>query len=1104
MLGDWRRVRVAFVAMVVAATALVAVEVGAPPAGAAATGVVLTEVMYHAPADATGEDDAYDFIELQNLSAAPIDLTGWRITEAVEFRFPSLALEAGARLVVAADSVSFVARYGVATPFHFADGKLKNSSETVRLVDPAGALVDALTYRDVAPWPGAGDGGGSSLEKVVLDRADANDDSDATNWLASFATDGTPGAVNSVAGLASGPQVLSVGHGATRPQPAAPVRVDLAVTNATNASLRYRVMFGSLVTVPMSDGVDSAGGAGDGTWSAVIPGQAAGSLVRYRATAVGPGGTTTTPLQSDTIDDHGYVVDTPALATSLPLIEWFMEDPVYNDMLARHRYDDVSAPAIVSYGGQIWDNARMRVRGATSRSFDKPSFNVELPAGHSFTMPGIAAPVDEFNLQWHQTPDLRVAWEVSNAAGFPQLDYFQVRTNRNGAFWGSGGYLTALDGRWRDEHGYGDASFYKKAEDGQRFAKKSTSAAVGAEFEKKEGDDDDFTDIWQLAQALDAPTSPAQKDFILDRMDLANVVNYMAFLTLTGHFDTTYHNYYLSRDAGGTDRWSVLPWDYDVIMRLPSDGKPDMLLPNNTIVTKAVLDQPEFKAMFARRVTTLVDRFMPSYFLDRFDELYYPMRADWLADYQLWGQGAPPDSKRTRWRNAVAARSALLASNTGAGRLYPKSQSSARPIVISEINYQPGGGAPEFVELSNTSTTEAFDLSGWRLDGVGLAIPAGTVLLPGHQVVFTSDDAALRVEASPIFIAGEFPGELDDGGETLRLLDAAGGLVDLVTYGSTAPWPWPTAGYGPSLELVNLTSDNSGAGAWARSSRVGGTPGQPNLPDTSPVGNPPSIGLVLNEYNAVAPANRLDLPGSDPVFGTSLGNGGDWFEAVVVGENMDLRGWSITWSDQASSGVINLTNQDLWRSLPRGTIVTFAESVPTDVSLNPAAGDWSINIQVDANVASAYVVPVAFDVTHDNWQVAFRDGSGHARFGPVGEGVGVLTGVSSREVGVLLDDPSESTSSSSNYDDTVASSFGMPNPRPNGVQNFRGAPFERAAAASAASAALRRPPSSRSSRRSRRCQWAAPHCSRSLRPVRVCHTAGVATRWTSRVRRTQR
>ena len=102
----------------------------------------------------------------------------------------------------------------------------------------------------------------------------------------------------------------------------------------------------------------------------------------------------------------------------------------------------------------------------------------------------------------------------------------------------------------------------------------------------------------------------------------------------------------------------------------------------------------------------------------------------------------------------------------------------------------PGVSDHEFVELYNPSATEAVDLSGWRLDGVALTIPAGTVILPQSYLVVVRNDALFRAQyGGAKFVAAQYTGSLDDEGETLVLRDRGGIVSPRSRTRSSAPWP---------------------------------------------------------------------------------------------------------------------------------------------------------------------------------------------------------------------------------------------------------------------------------------------------------------------------
>ena len=105
------------------------------------------------------------WVELHNKSGAPVDLTGWRLDNGVDFAFPNgTALAAGGYLVVAKDPAALLAKFpGIAVTGPFAS-KLGRGVDKVVLKDAAGNKADSVEYFDGGRWPELADGGGSSLE----------------------------------------------------------------------------------------------------------------------------------------------------------------------------------------------------------------------------------------------------------------------------------------------------------------------------------------------------------------------------------------------------------------------------------------------------------------------------------------------------------------------------------------------------------------------------------------------------------------------------------------------------------------------------------------------------------------------------------------------------------------------------------------------------------------------------------------------------------------------------------------------------------------------------------------------------------------------------
>jgi hypothetical protein len=153
-------------------------------------------------------------------------------------------------------------------------------------------------------------------------------------------------------------------------------------------------------------------------------------------------------------------------------------------------------------------------------------------------------------------------------------------------------------------------------------------------------------------------------------------------------------------------------------------------------------------------------------------------------------------------------------------------------LVINEVMYNPAAPEGAFVEIHNTSTANAFDLSRWRIDGIDCDIPDGTIIEPGGYLVFAQNREVFAMTyGSSLIVSGTFDGNFDNGGETIKLVrpgatPAQDLIVDQVTYDDDAPWPAAADGTGPSLQLIDASQDNNRVANWG----VSFDPGVTNPP----------------------------------------------------------------------------------------------------------------------------------------------------------------------------------------------------------------------------------------------------------------------------------
>jgi hypothetical protein len=155
----------------------------------------ITEIMYHPqdpPTGNTNEDGNFEYVELRNTGATPLNLNRFRIRGGIEFDFPNMILAAGSNIVVVADQAAFQSRYGTAIPIAgLFSNRLDNAGERLILEGPVREPILDFVYED--DWYPATDGFGFSLV-IVNDQADPATWGLKSSWRPSGEIDGSPGA----------------------------------------------------------------------------------------------------------------------------------------------------------------------------------------------------------------------------------------------------------------------------------------------------------------------------------------------------------------------------------------------------------------------------------------------------------------------------------------------------------------------------------------------------------------------------------------------------------------------------------------------------------------------------------------------------------------------------------------------------------------------------------------------------------------------------------------------------------------------------------------------------------------------------------------------
>ena len=173
----------------------------------------------------------------------------------------------------------------------------------------------------------------------------------------------------------------------------------------------------------------------------------------------------------------------------------------------------------------------------------------------------------------------------------------------------------------------------------------------------------------------------------------------------------------------------------------------------------------------------------------------------------------------------------------------PNSGPRIGPVVISEINYAPGGDADsEYFELLNVTEQPVtlFDAAkgaAWRItDGIEYEFPSAVpvVMAPGERIVLTRSLARFNAAFNPppgTRVIEWTSGKLSNDGEQLQIARPAGldgsnvrqfARVDRVSYDPAAPWPAAAAGGGPALTKVSESDYGNDFANWSAASATPG------------------------------------------------------------------------------------------------------------------------------------------------------------------------------------------------------------------------------------------------------------------------------------------
>ena len=170
-------------------------------------------------------------------------------------------------------------------------------------------------------------------------------------------------------------------------------------------------------------------------------------------------------------------------------------------------------------------------------------------------------------------------------------------------------------------------------------------------------------------------------------------------------------------------------------------------------------------------------------------------------------------------------------------------------VVFNELHYHPEGNnhSFEFIELYNQNSVNV-DLTGWKLTGgVDYSFTENTIIEGGSFIVIALDPETIKEVSELGQVLGPYQGRLDNAGETIRLRNNNGRIMDEITYNDKDPWPVSADGSGATLSKLIPMTASAPSENWTSSPQKFGTPGKINFQDSNLP--PPTIKVPILSFD---------------------------------------------------------------------------------------------------------------------------------------------------------------------------------------------------------------------------------------------------------------
>jgi hypothetical protein len=388
----------------------------------------------------------------------------------------------------------------------------------------------------------------------------------------------SPGAANSSGQALPGPAIVEDSHTPTVPTETQDLLVTAQVAPTFqpvgSVALRYRVMFGAEVELPMfDDGAHGDGASNDMTFAATIPNSAYtnGQMVRWfiRATDtvnnVSRWPLFTAPDQTEYL---GTIVEPIGLTSKLPIVHLFAPPNILGPgpTTGQTAADSQTGSRGVSvfHDGEFYDNIHMQVRGNTTAGYNKKSHRLEFNADHPFrhSGPGPRIRRTSFVADYPDPTYMRqgLCYWLGDLIGCPSPFYLPHRLQLNGSFYQLANHNDVSGEELLARLGYDERGALYNAAGQVTVGRASTGG-----FEKRTRRWDGDADYDALANAVSEARSLGQRRTnLFEMLDIPQVINYLVTARWAHENDDVWANMSLYHDNDGDNLWRTIPFDMNL------------------------------------------------------------------------------------------------------------------------------------------------------------------------------------------------------------------------------------------------------------------------------------------------------------------------------------------------------------------------------------------------------------------------------------------------------------------------------------------------------------------------------------------------------------